>query len=158
MFYGERYPEAVFPIYGLTGLCSAAQGASLSVPDSSVFHLGVTGVLNRYPLDEDSTFLITGLTIDSFSSDQNYQQPLLPLDSNRISLFRIPAPFPALLPLGGKNYMSSPPNRNHAFRAFYQIPGNSLPANYTLSLIFSLSVCLALGVTVHVSDHLLYRE
>lgn len=133
-------------IYGLTGTLfrSAKEPIGSLIALYSTSEL--TGVLNRYPLDEDSTFLITGPDNQIlFSSDQNYSAALLPADSKPDIPVSDSGSFPALLPLGGKNYyVSSLPNRNHAFRAFYQIPGNSLPANYTLSLIFSLSVCLFL--------------
>jgi len=103
-------------------------------------------VLNRYPLDEDSTFLITGPDNRIlFSSNQNLASSLPTVVSDADIPVSDSGSFPALLSLeGNRYYVSSLPNKNHAFCAYYQIPENSLPANYTLSLIFILSVCLFL--------------
>lgn len=128
---GTLYRSAKEPIGSLIALYSASE---------------LTGVLNRYPLDEDSTFLITGPDNQLlFRSDPTFASSLPSVVSDADIPVSDSGSFPALLSLeGSRYYVSSLPNKNHAFCAYYQIPENSLPANYTLSLIFILSVCLFL--------------
>lgn len=128
---GTLYRSAKEPIGSLIALYSASE---------------LTGVLNRYPLDEDSTFLITGPDNQLlFRSDPTFASSLPSVVSDADIPVSDSGSFPSLLSLeGSRYYVSSLPNKNHAFCAYYQIPENSLPANYTLSLIFILSVCLFL--------------
>lgn len=141
---GIQKPSA--HLYGLTGTLyrSAKEpiGSLISLYSASE----LTGVLNRYPLDEDSTFLITGPDNQLlFRSDPTFASSLPSVVSDANIPVSDSGSFPALLSLeGSRYYVSSLPNKNHAFCAYYQIPENSLPANYTLSLIFILSVCLFL--------------
>lgn len=145
-FTENGIPKPSAHIYGLTGTLfrSAKEPIGSLIALYSTSEL--TGVLNRYPLDEDSTFLITGPDNRIlFSSNQNLASSLPTVVSDADIPVSDSGSFPALLSLeGNRYYVSSLPNKNHAFCAYYQIPENSLPANYTLSLIFILSVCLFL--------------
>ena len=145
-FTENGIPKPSAHIYGLTGTLfrSAKEPIGSLIALYSTSEL--TGVLNRYPLDEDSTFLITGPDNRIlFSSNQNLASSLPSVVSDADIPVSDSGSFPALLSLeGNRYYVSSLPNKNHAFCAYYQIPENSLPANYTLSLIFILSVCLFL--------------
>lgn len=141
---GIQKPSA--HLYGLTGTLfrSAKEPIGSLIALYSASEL--TGVLNRYPLDEDSTFLITGPDNQLlFRSDPTFASSLPSVVSDADIPVSDSGSFPALLSLeGSRYYVSSLPNKNHAFCAYYQIPEKSLPANYTLSLIFILSVCLFL--------------
>ncbi len=145
-FTENGIPKPSAHIYGLTGTLfrSAKEPIGSLIALYSTSEL--TGVLNRYPLDEDSTFLITGPDNRIlFSSNQNLASSLPTVVSDADIPVSDSGSFPSLLSLeGNRYYVSSLPNKNHAFCAYYQIPENSLPANYTLSLIFILSVCLFL--------------